>query len=577
MTNQKITVCGVLLLVTLTFGAYSSTFDNGYIWDDDNYVTNNVTLRSLDGLRRIWFELRATPQYYPLVHTTFWLEYKAWGLNPLGFHVTNVVLHLLNALLLWFLLRKLHVKGAWLAAAVFAVHPVHVESVAWITERKNVLSAFFYFSALYFYLYAVGILGSEKEGGAYSERFVFRSYAVSLVLFVCALLSKTVTCALPVAALLVVWWKRGTLAWRDIKRTVPFFAAGLMLGLVTVWVEMYAVGAHGASWDLSFLERCLVAGRALWFYAAKVCLPLDLMFVYPRWDIDTRIWWQYIFPAAAVSVAASLFLLRYRLGRGPVAAVLFFMLTLSPALGFVNVYPMQFSFVADHFQYIAAGGMIVLIVAAACAGLKLLGRASFPAGVIIAVPVIGLLAGATYQQGKIYKNEETLWLDTIEKNPKAWLAYSNLGTVRVQQGDNKAAISCYQKALEIKPDSYRTHSSLGVALANAGRVQEADRHLKEALRINPKHFEAHSNLGVLYALQKNYIAAVKHFAAAVALKPLSSKAYFQLGTVYMRLKRYQDALDCFQKALHLDPGFAAAQSGLRRAMQKMQEKGPDPG
>ncbi len=251
----------------------------GFIWDDDDYVQDNPTLRSLAGLGQIWFQPGATRQYYPLVHTTYWLEYRLWGLDPTGYHVVNVILHALSAVVVWRILSRLQVPGAWAAAALFALHPVHVESVAWITERKNALSGAFYLSAAWAYL-------------RYEAARRPRWYGAALVLFAAALLSKTVTCTLPAALLLVLWWKGQTPMRRPAVALGPFFVLAVAMSAVTVWMERHSVGAWGPEWDLSLVERGLIAGRALWFYAAKLLVPLDLAFIYLRWAIDATAIWQ---------------------------------------------------------------------------------------------------------------------------------------------------------------------------------------------------------------------------------------------------------------------------------------------
>jgi hypothetical protein len=275
---------GLLLLIILA--AYQQVWHAGYIWDDDSYVTKNATLRDLHGLWRIWFEVAATPQYYPLVHTSFWIEHHLWGLNPLGYHLVNLVLHALGAILLWRGLLRLGIPGAWLAAAIFAVHPVEVESVAWITERKNVLSAVFYFAAALTYLRFETARDEKDQAG---QRWYL--YFASLFLFVLALLSKTVACSLPAALLLVRWWKSGRIKWRDILALLPFFAFGLGLGLLTAWLEKHHVRAEGEEWALTFGQRFLIAGRALWFYASKLLWPANLIFIYPRWDVSAAFGW----------------------------------------------------------------------------------------------------------------------------------------------------------------------------------------------------------------------------------------------------------------------------------------------
>jgi hypothetical protein len=356
-------------LVLLALAAYAPVISGGFIWDDDAYVTENATLRSVDGLRRIWFEPIASPQYYPLVFTTFWAEYRMWGLSPAGYHLTNVLLHGFNGVLLWFGLRALRAPAPWLIAAVFVLHPVHAESVAWVTERKNVLSGLFYLAAALAYFRF-----SPPEAGDTRHPHRWGWYFVALGLFVCALLSKTVTATLPAALLLMLWWRRGSVRWRDVVPLAPFFLAGVVLGLYTVWLEKHHVGATGQDWTLSPVDRCLVAGRALWFYAGKLGWPADLSFIYPRWSVDAGAAWQYVYPVAVVVVLVGLWVARRRVGLGPLVACLFFAGTLFPALGFFDVYPMRFSFVADHFQYLASAGLLACLVAAGQAAMRRLLR-----------------------------------------------------------------------------------------------------------------------------------------------------------------------------------------------------------
>ena len=271
-------------LVLLACVAYWPTLGNGFIWDDDDYVQNNMTLASPAGLRNIWFKLGAVPQYYPLVHSTFWIEHRLWGLDARGYHAVNLLLHALSAVLVWRLLARLAVPGAWLAAAVFAVHPVGVESVAWVTERKNVLSCALALGSMLAYLRfsPADVASDDRARGAW------RYYVLALVLYVAAVLSKTVTASVPAVLLVVYWWKRGRVSGRDVIRLIPFFAWGLGLSAVTVWMEKTFVGAHGEEWNISPLERMLIAGRALWFYAGKLAWPYPLIFFYPRQADDRR-------------------------------------------------------------------------------------------------------------------------------------------------------------------------------------------------------------------------------------------------------------------------------------------------
>ena len=498
-------LAGLIVLITLV--AYVPALQGGFIWDDDSYVTENPTLRSVQGLAKIWLEPRSNPQYYPLVFSSFWVEYHLWGLNPMGYHAVNALLHGLAAVLLWLLLKRIKVPGALLAAAVFALHPVHVESVAWITERKNVLSGLFYLGSA---LCLVRFFGLEQERTEQRQRFWWY-YGSGLFLFTCALLSKTVTCTLPAAMVLLLWWKRGKVRGSEAVALVPFFLLGLGFGLLTAWLEQHHVGALGSEWELSFVDRFLVAGRVLWFYAGKLVWPAVLIFNYPRWHIDAGVWWQYLYPLSVLLVILVLWVFRQRIGRGPLVGVLFFCGTLFPALGFFDVYPFRYSYVADHFQYLASVGLIALAASAFTLAASRLSFWPKRVGVALSLVVLMALAGQTWSQSHVYKDWKTVWTKTLEKNPESALAHYNLGRLLLGQHKFDEAISHFSKALPLKPNSAEIHNNLGVALAGAGRLDEAASQFAEALRVNPDHAKARRNLErVMRLLEKPLPDSVTH-------------------------------------------------------------------
>ncbi len=560
--------------------------NGGFIWDDDDYVQDNLTLRSLAGLGQIWFQPGATRQYYPLVHTTYWLEYRLWGLDPTGYHVVNVILHALSAVLVWRLLIRLKVPGAWAAAALFALHPVHVESVAWITERKNTLSGAFYLSAAWAYL-------------RYEETRSSRLYWAALLLFAAALLSKTVTCTLPAALLLVLWWKGQTPMRRTAVALAPFFALGVAMSGMTVWMEKHSVGAWGPEWDLSLVERGLIAGRALWFYAAKLLVPLDLTFIYPRWAIDATAVWQYLYPAGALGVGILLWAFRERLGRGPLTGMLFFAGTLTPALGFFNFYPMLYSFVADHFQYLASLGLLALAAAGGQRAWTRLGQpAAGPVALALVLAVCGLL---TWRQGQVYTDLETLWRDTLQKNAGAWIAHNNLANILKERGqldqaighyrqalllepgsaqihlnladahrargESAAALRHYRRALKAEPDRVETYLKLGNALLGQNAVAEAIEHYRQALRLAPDLALAHSNLGAALAIQRQDAEAIEHYRRALQLKPDFAEAHNNLGRLLALRGQFAAAIDHYRRALQLKPTYRQARANLAEALQ----------
>ncbi|MCJ7778823.1 MAG: tetratricopeptide repeat protein, partial [Sedimentisphaerales bacterium] len=512
LSEQSASKIGLMVgvLVVITVAAYLPAVRAGFIWDDNDYVYDNWTLRSVEGLRQIWFKIKATPQYYPMVYTSYWLEYRFWELNPAGYHTVNILLHAVGAVLFWRILTILHLPkpGAWLAAAIFALHPVHVESVAWITERKNVLSGVFYLGAALAYLHYA--LAPENKSGSDTSRMF---YIVSLVLFVCALLSKTVTCLLPAVLLLVLWWKRERIGWTDIRGLIPFFVLGITFGLLTAGVEKQHVGAIGEEWNLSFIERCLVAGRALCFYAGKLFWPTSLTFIYPRWNIDTGVWWQYLYPAAAVSVVVVFWLARHRIGRGPVAAVLIFAGTLTLALGFLNFYMMRYTFAADHFQYLASLSLIALVTCCCAAvPLKIWKKCAATAVIVF---VLGSLGVLTWRQCHIYKNTETLWRDTLRKNPNSWMAHACLGNALREQGKYDEAISCYFQALQLKPDNADSYYNLGTVSESQGKLDEAIDYYRQALQVQSDYTPAYYNLGAALASKGHLDESIDQYRLAL--------------------------------------------------------------
>ncbi|MFZ0930721.1 MAG: tetratricopeptide repeat protein [Syntrophobacteraceae bacterium] len=542
----------LIILAAITFFAYIPAIGGNYIWDDDQYVTQNHTLQSLEGLGRIWFEPVATPQYYPLVFSSFWLEHHLWGLNPAGYHVVNVLLHICVAGFLFYILQYLDVPGAWLAALVFALHPVHVETVAWITERKNVLSGLFYMSSAVFFLRF--LKARDAPGSDYgNERW--RLYLAGMALFICALLSKTVTCTLPVALIVAIWWKRGRITRREAFSMVPPLIVGAAMGFLTAWLERSHVGAQGANWGLSIIGRFLVAGRVLCFYMWKLLCPVNLIFNYPRWNVDDRIWWQYLYLIAAAALFLLLWLKRDRFGRGPLAASLFFAITLFPALGFVNVFPFRYSYVADHFQYLASIGPIALISAAAYRAVSGYSPRTRRCFIAAAAIVLAVLAGKTWVQGYAYADSWTLWNDTLRKNPESVLAHNNIGSNLSRQGKHQEAMAHFTEALRIMPGIERTHYNLGVELALMGKTGEAMQHYREALRIYPRDAQTLNNMGTLLAREGMSDEAIQCWKQAVDAQPDYIGAHYNLMTAYQASGDRESAMREYARIRDLDPDF----------------------
>ena len=408
----------LLILGALVVASYLPALWGEFIWDDF-LLTKLKAVSSWDGIWRLWLDpVTAYLQrdaveghYWPLLYTTFWLEHKFWGFDPLGYHIVNLLLHFANTALLWRLLVRLGVPGAVFAAAVFAVHPLHTESVAWIISRKDLLSALLYLSAFFMW---VRFVESPRT----------RPYVAALLLFAAALLCKSIAITLPVALLIWQWWKEGRVTARYFLRVAPFFLVGLVVGGFDIWFYKF----HTAlSFDYSVYERLLIASRALWFYAEKLLWPMNLAVIYPHWGIDAADPLGWIYFAAAVAVAATLWIMRHRIGRGPLACALFFSVTLSPTLGLVDYSYMGHSFVADRFQYLAGIGVIILFAAAAVRAADRLSPAAHKAAKGIALVVLALLGIATWNQAGVYKNELSLFKHVIAHNPRSWAAHQNVG------------------------------------------------------------------------------------------------------------------------------------------------------
>jgi len=542
-------------LLVLTFLCYFQATRFTYIWDDQDYILENPTLRNLNGLKRIWFDFNATPQYYPLVHSFFWVEYHLWGLSPSGYHVVNILLHGLNAVLFFLVLSYLGIPWPWFGAAIFALHPVHVESVAWITERKNVLSLFFYLLSANFYLRFRGLKKPESSGNR-SPHPAF--YPLSLFCFILALLSKTVSCSLPAALLLIVYFKRGKLEKKDIWRMIPFFILGLGFGILTIGMERHQVGAEGEFWNYTFIERCLIAGRAIWFYMGKLIFPYPLIFVYPRWNIDSSHASLFLFPLGVICACILVWVLRRKIGRGPVVAYLFFCGTLFPALGFFNIYPMRYSLVADHFQYHASLGLIALFAGGMGFWAKRLREDQKPqlmAGAAILCLVLGFL---TWKQSLIYRDFNTLFKATLKKNPDSPFVVNTAAAIISEEGDKEEAINLYQKALLLEPEDDVAHFNIGKIYLEKGDIEKAIKHLEEANRMTPECAHYHYFLGLGYAMDNRLEPALIHFQKAVTIDPKEPFQRYNYGLALMNLGKFEEAIPQFAEAIKARPDFLKA-------------------
>ena len=516
-------------IVTATLLAYLPALGAGFIWNDSDYVTAPA-LRSLGGLGRIWFELGATEQYYPLLHSAFWLEHRLWGDSAFCYHLLNVLLHAASCALLYRLLRLLSLPGALLAAMVFAVHPVCVESVAWVSEQKNTLSTALYLAAALAYL-------------RFAEKRAWHRYAIASALFIMAILAKSVTASLPAALLVLAWWRKGSLSPRqDLYPLAPWLGFGATMGLLSGWVERHFIGADGTAFALSLTERTLVSGRAILFYLGKLLWPSDLIFFYPRWTPSATDPSWYVYPAVVLcALGACVWATRFT--RAPLAGALVYVGTLFPTLGFFNIYAFIFSYVADHWQYLACLGIIV-------PGCAALARTSRPwplqlrAGLFLLL--VGSLGAITWNQSGMYRSMETFYRTTLAKNPAAWMAHNNLG-VYLRENKRPGAEAEYRAALAIKPDYIPAHFNLGVELLDAHRAAEAVTEFTAALGSRHKD-PVHLYLGDALMETGRYPEAAEHYLTHIRLDPEASAAWLGLARALARSGRPTEAIGTLSAA-----------------------------
>ena len=535
------------LLVLAVLIAYLPAVHCGYIWDDDMYVTDNPLLYARDGLHRIWFTFDSPSQYFPLVYSTLRVEYGLWRLAPLGYHCVNILLHSVNAVLLWRLLERLKIRGAWFAAAVFALHPVQVESVAWITELKNVQMGFFFLLALHAWV--------EFDGEEDRRRWGW--YGLSLVFYALALFSKTTACTLPAALIIILWWRGTRIGWRRIAEVIPYGLLGIGMGLLTVWWERYHQGTHGKLFSIGLVDRILISARNVWFYAGKLFWPAKLTFSYPRWGLPPAEPGTALAFIALCGGAWAAFYWRRKVGRGVFAALAFFVITLGPILGVLMLYTFRYSFVADHYQYLACIGPIALVSAggATWGGRKPeLRTAIRGAGALILL----VLAGLTWMQCRIYQNDESIWRDTLAKNPDSLMAHYNLGNGLMRDGDLPGSLAQFDRAEQLDPDFFEARCNRADILAHLGRLPEAAAEYERAVQIQPGSSVIQNSYGLILRRMGRLGDAAGHFRQAVELQPGSGVAEKDLADTLAALGDYAGALPEYQVVARLYPNQTQA-------------------
>ena len=544
---------GALLLVAVV-AVYASTLAHGFIWDDDLHVAANPTIIGPLGLKEIW--TTAAANYFPLVLTNFWVQHALWGLNPFGYHAVTVACHALCAVLLWRVLLALRVPGAWLGAALWALHPVQVESVAWISELKNTQSGIFFLLSILFWLKWQRLPATAAESTEAGDR---RHYALALTCGLCALLSKPSTVMLPVALGLCTWWRCDRLRWRDAIALAPFFLLSAIVSGWTVWEQKFHSGALGPEWSQTWLERCAIAGRVIWFYLGKLVWPHPLSFIYHRWAINAGsplAWLPFL-----LAVAAHAWLWRLRAGawRPVLFAAAYFVALLFPVLGFFDVYFFRYSYVGDHFQYLASIGPLAL----SAAGLATVCPRDFR--ILGGGAVLALATLAAVQCGG-YRNRETLWRATLSRNPGSAMAWDQLGSELQRATRHREAIDCFQRALNLNPHHPEALNHLGVEYLFTGRLSEAIVELQHAVEARPTFPEAHTNLGLALMQAGRPNDALPHFESAVRSWPMLAEAHYNLANALGTLGRFSEAAVRYETTLKFDPHYPGLHERLGAAL-----------
>ena len=599
---------GALALLVLAFAAYWPLIHAGYIWDDYGYIVQNPHLRHLRGLWSIWFVPSSSIQYYPLVYTLFWIEYHLWGTDPVGFHLLNIVLQAMNGVLLWMVLRKVRLPGAWLAAALFTIHPVQVETVGWAVEQKNLTSAALAFGSVLMYLRAFPLAVSDGMS-VLKERKVVKKwgwwYAGATALYIAALLGKTDVCTLPAILLVLAWWRRGRIGWRDVAPTLLWFGFGLALAAVTIYVEHHQAGAKGAAFAFSLAQRMIMAGHAIWFYLGKLVWPHPLLEVYWRWNPAVMRGWQWLWPFSAMGAIVILYILRRRIGRGPLTAALFFGFAVSPVLGFISYYTMRYTFVADHYQYLACIGPLSLAGAGVASAARRWGHQKLMGEPVLfwisSAALLLTLTAASFAQSLVYEPPYRVWSHVLKYNPNCWVAEENLavhyamqrrlslagpllaranklsggadptvtgniGDMYYVMGQYSLAIKWYRVSLAGQPHNIHIIKKLVHCYEHTGDWANAIKDIKQGLAFVPRSAALHFILAADLVHAGNLKGAALAYRHGLRYEPRNTKAHYDLAITLERLGDWHGALRHFARAVAISPQYALGHYAYGRCL-----------
>ena len=520
---------------------------------DDNIFTDAPAVRAWSGLWNIWFsptDIEIERHYWPILYTTFWLEHKLWGITPFGTHLVNLLLYMVNVLLLHHLLRRLSVPGSWAVAAVFALHPMHVESVAWAIGRKDLLCGLFCMACTLCWIRSAD---GGDDGPSQSLRTtpIVRPglYVAALGLLVAAMLSKSVAVTLPVVFAILLWWKNGRVTGAEAWRIAPFFLVALCIALADL--SYYSSGPDFSS-GYGPVEKVTIAARALCFYAGKLVWPANLAVIYPLWDIeigDVLSWGCVI---VVVAVGVGLWYGRHRLGRGPFAGFAFFAVVLSPTLGFVDFAYMRLSLVADRYAYLAGIGVISVLIGAAASRADGLSNQLRLGAWVLLVAVLAVFGKLTWDQAWVYQDRVTFYSHITSANPEVPM-YRNLADALRDAGRLEEALTASRIGLEQRPDAANAHNTHGATLFAMDRLEEAANSFHRALQLHPGQEHALRNMALTRKRQGRLVESLRWYRQAIDNNPESALAQAGMGEVQFRLGQHKMAAELLENAIALRP------------------------
>ncbi len=565
-------------LVLLAVMAHLLGIESPWIWTDHRAIADNILLHSARGMAQFWFHPFATGRT-PLGGTLLYLQYLAPAmLAPAAiYHLTTLLAHAGNCLLVWVILRRLQTPGAWLAAAIFAVHPIEVQSIGWASRQADVLGATAGLASLLCFLKLKEIHPPAPPDFGVAPPNERRLRITMTLLFVAAALFQPSIVTLAGVFPLILWWKRGKVEREDLTELAPILAfAGLLAAIGLVYPEFHHEGGPAAA--LNPLDRLIVSGRAVWFYVETILCPQPLLFVYPRWELTGDLW-MLVFSLALAAVITAMWRTRNRLGSGPLVAVAAFIILILPHLPFVRSEWMGYTFVADHLQYLPGMPLIALFAASLTRLADLirwipLRRGARLAGIGLVVAGLGTLA---VFNTLIYASEVAVWKYTLENDPLSLTARAVLSEYYLRLGKLTSADQFRWNVLD-RIERMTSHggadagATVMIQMSRASffesqqQYTQAAKIYRQVLSIDPRNHEAAIRLALAYKRSGDVANALRSFADAALHYPTDDALLNEYGLALVESGRIDDGIEKYRDAIRLNYNFVAAHLNLSNAL-----------